>query len=84
MAAGGVLTVTVADRGAGMTPGAGPPGLGSTVVQALSRQIGAELATRSAPGQGTTVTLRLPLHADALPDPGSGGEPSEVPAGLGT
>ncbi|WP_084112762.1 sensor histidine kinase [Belnapia moabensis] len=72
MAADGVLTVTVADRGAGMAAEAGPSGLGSTVVRALSRQIGAEVATRSAPGQGTTVTLRLPLHAAAPPAQGSG------------
>jgi PAS domain S-box-containing protein len=53
------VTITIADEGAGFVPGEAGPGLGSTVVQTLSRQIGAEAATSSAPGAGTRTVLTL-------------------------
>lgn len=57
----GHLEVSVTDRGGGIDPGAAPARtLGTSIVQALSRQIGLETRTVSAPGQGTAVTLRLP------------------------
>ncbi len=62
---GELLNVSVADVGVGVElPQTPRPGtLGSTIVQALSRQIGAEIRTISQAGQGTTVQVRLPLRA---------------------
>jgi PAS domain S-box-containing protein len=59
----GTLVVAVADDGVGL-PGSGAPegGLGTGLIQALSRQIGAAVETRSVPGAGTTITLRVPLR----------------------
>jgi two-component system sensor histidine kinase FlrB len=37
-------------------------GLGLAVVRAVARAHGGELEIRSAPGQGTCVSLLLPLH----------------------
>jgi two-component sensor histidine kinase len=55
------IEIVVADRGAGFDPVAGDaPSLGTTIVRALARQIGAELEVASQPGRGTTVILRLP------------------------
>jgi PAS domain S-box-containing protein len=56
----GSLTMTVTDRGRGLAS-AGRPGLGTTVITMLSRQIGATVSRESAPGEGTTVTVRLPI-----------------------
>lgn len=55
------VVVTVADDGVGLPGGDAAPGLGGTIVKALGRQIGAIVETRTAPGAGTSVTLRLPL-----------------------
>jgi two-component sensor histidine kinase len=55
------VVVTVADDGVGLPGGDAAPGLGGTIVKALGRQIGAAVETRTAPGGGTSVTLRLPL-----------------------
>jgi two-component sensor histidine kinase len=57
----GAVTVSVADEGVGLPGGDATPGLGGTIVKALGRQIGATIETRTAPGAGTSVTLRLPL-----------------------
>lgn len=60
----GQVEVTVSDEGVGMDPEAPrTESLGTTIVRALTRQIGAELILSSAPGCGTTVTLRLPRKA---------------------
>jgi two-component sensor histidine kinase len=60
----GQVEVTVSDEGVGMDPAAPrTESLGTTIVRALTRQIGAELTLSSAPGRGTTVTLRLPRKA---------------------
>lgn len=54
------LEIEVRDHGAGMAADARRPGsLGRDIVRTLSAQIGATLQTRSAPGQGTAVVLRL-------------------------
>lgn len=61
----GCISIVVADAGIGAP--AEPPAsrsLGSTIVQALARQIGARLDVASAPGQGTIVTLLLPRRAE--------------------
>lgn len=71
----GATLLTVRDHGRGMTeaerqracepywrarPGPGM-GLGLTVVRELTRNMGGEMRMESAPGEGTAVTLRLPL-----------------------
>jgi PAS domain S-box-containing protein len=68
------LELAVADGGRGMAP-ACAPGLGSTVIRMLTRQIGAEARTVSAPGQGTSVTLTMRLKdaQDAPDEPKRGG-----------
>ena len=54
------IRIVVADQGAGFEPGADEqPSLGSMIVRALARQIGAELEVASQPTRGTTVTLLL-------------------------
>ncbi len=56
------IRIEIADDGAGMPEAAAAeqPSLGTTIVRALVRQIGAEQEIDSNPGQGTTVRLRLP------------------------
>jgi len=58
----GTLNVVISDFGVGLppTPPAAPASLGTTIVSALARQIGAELHVQSRPGQGTSVSIRLP------------------------
>ena len=56
---GGMLDLLIVDDGVGLPEGGPRPGLGSTVVAALARQIGADVTRQSAPGQGVTVTIRV-------------------------
>ena len=74
-AAGDYVSIAVTDNGCGMTPeivervyepffttkavGKGT-GLGLSQIFALVRQLAGEIAIRTAPGEGTTVTLYLP------------------------
>jgi PAS domain S-box-containing protein len=57
------ISLVVADRGRGLPDG--PPnaprrqGLGSSVITALAKQIGASVSTESSAGRGTAVTVRL-------------------------
>ncbi len=60
-----VLELIVADDGVGLPAAAVQRGLGSTVIAALARQIGAALQVDSAPGQGTRVTARMALAPPA-------------------
>ena len=78
-AAGEYVTIAVTDNGCGMTPevvervyepffttkavGQGT-GLGLSQIFALVRQLEGEIAIRTAPDQGTTVTLYLPRDDD--------------------
>jgi len=55
----GALTMTIADDGAGLPAAPAPPGLGSLLVATLARQIGASVTTRSEPGRGVRVVVRL-------------------------
>ncbi len=88
----GPVTVFVEDRGAGMdaavlaratepffttkAPGAGM-GLGLFLAQEVMRQLGGELALRSEPGAGTTVTLCFPrIEFESAQAPFRGGAPS--------
>ncbi len=53
------VAITVSDAGVGYMQGENEAGLGSTVIQTLSRQIEAEVTTQSAPGAGTRTALTL-------------------------
>jgi two-component sensor histidine kinase len=61
---GDALELVIADDGKGLPPAPRRPGLGSSLITALGRQIGATVTTDSAPGAGVTITVRLPLAAD--------------------
>jgi PAS domain S-box-containing protein len=67
-ATGPELLLRVQDKGVGFDPAAGrsEPGLGLSSMEERVRLIQAELAVTSAPGQGTTVEVRVPL---TLPSP---------------
>jgi PAS domain S-box-containing protein len=62
--AGPELCVRVEDRGAGFDSAAerSHPGLGLSSMHERVRLVGADLAITSAPGQGTTVQVRVPLR----------------------
>jgi len=78
------VTVEVADDGRGFDPAAVPPGhLGLRTMRERAAAIGATLDVTSAPGQGTTIVLRLPA-SQVVPEPAAtaaagpaGGLPSE-------
>ena len=57
--AGEFIEVTISDSGRGLPARRAETGLGSTIVNALTRQIGAELTLSSSAGEGTTALLRL-------------------------
>jgi len=64
----GMLEITVRDDGAGFSPAAAniPAGhYGLVGLRERARMAGGTLEVASAPGQGTTVALRLPLLAQA-------------------
>jgi two-component sensor histidine kinase len=65
----GALEVTVSDRGIGMGEAPSPGSLGRELVRAMAAKVGAEVATRSMPGAGTEVTLRIPRGAEAPATP---------------
>ena len=59
--ASGNVTLTVSDDGVGFdSTGAARKGLGSKLMSAFSRQLGAELTIDSAPGEGTNIRLHMP------------------------
>jgi signal transduction histidine kinase len=68
----------------------GGAGLGLAIVASLVEAMGGSVAARSAPGQGTTFSIRLPAlpGADANATPpapgGAGGDPGEVGEHSGT
>ena len=84
---GSAVLLEIADAGAGMTPEQqerlfepfhrGPQaqedgtGLGMAIFKEIMDVHGAAVGVRSAPGAGTTLTIRLPA---AAPDAASGGE----------
>ena len=65
----------------GKTTGERGTGLGLSLVRALAELHGGTMSVQSAPGEGTTVTVRLPVMVDAdLADGPGGAEPLEVHA----
>lgn len=56
----GQLMIQVQDDGIGFRPEAAPRGLGWSGLGAGLEELGGTLTLRSAPGQGTTVTIRVP------------------------
>lgn len=76
------VEIAVVDGGVGMTPEVcercaepffttrpGAAGLGLTVAERFARDSRGRLAIRSAPGEGTTVALRIPLSEDGADRP---------------
>lgn len=47
----------------------GGAGLGLAICKAIAERAGGSIAIASRPGEGTTVTVRLPLAREATPDP---------------
>ena len=60
---GGVLELSVTDDGTGFDPGASGYGSGLQGMADRMAALGGDLQVRSRPGQGTTVTGRLPVRA---------------------
>jgi signal transduction histidine kinase len=75
------VQLTVSDSGCGIAPEVQPrlfepffttaardggAGLGLAVVRAIVLEHGGQVAVSSAPGQGSTFTVTLPLHGGAL------------------
>jgi ligand-binding sensor domain-containing protein len=56
---GRLLVMSIVDNGTGFDPGSGSRGNGLHNMQSRARSIGGELSIMSAPGLGTTVTLRV-------------------------
>ena len=54
------LTLCVSDAGQGPSPGQPQTGMGSRIVQAFVRQVGARVETRRGP-EGYTVEVVIPL-----------------------
>lgn len=66
---GAAVTVRVADNGHGFDPATVPAGhLGLRTMRERANTIGAALDVVSAPGEGTTLVLRIPTSS-AVPDP---------------
>lgn len=55
------LTVTVADNGVGFDPAARDSGLGLRGIEERVRELHGILAIKTAPGAGTTLTMKMPL-----------------------
>ncbi len=64
-AADGRAQIVVTDDGVGFGP-AVAPGFGLTGMRDRVREAGGELDVASAPGQGTTISVRLPVAVDAV------------------
>lgn len=59
------VVLEVTDDGRGFVPDASSGGLGLASMRERAAAVGAELTIRSAPGQGTSVRLTVPLDAPA-------------------
>ncbi|WP_416977703.1 sensor histidine kinase [Streptomyces sp. T028] len=58
------LTVSVRDDGRGFDPAVASDGYGLAGLRARAAEVGGTTLVRSAPGEGTTVTVRLPVPAE--------------------
>jgi signal transduction histidine kinase len=56
------VTLDVTDDGGGFVTGAASGGLGLASMRERAAAVGASLTIRSAPGQGTSIRLAVPLH----------------------
>ena len=83
--------ILVADTGEGMTPEVAAnvfqpyfttktkgTGLGLAISQGIIQEHGGAISVKSAPGQGTAFTIRLPLEPAASPAPPAGAEPPTI------
>ncbi|WP_432194316.1 ATP-binding protein [Streptomyces sp. bgisy027] len=71
-----VLAIDVQDDGSGFTPAARHPGVGLATMQERVSSLGGAYVVESAPGEGTTVTVTMPLLPPSPP-----GEAEAGPAG---
>ncbi|MEQ1772739.1 MAG: PAS domain S-box protein [Burkholderiales bacterium] len=62
--AGMQMIITVSDEGAGFDANVVPPGLGLTSVRERIESVGGQLIVSSSRGEGTVVTLTMPLSPD--------------------
>jgi signal transduction histidine kinase len=65
--ANGEASVTIEDDGRGFDPAAplaGSQHFGMSIMRARAERLGGRLAVKSAPGQGTRVTLTWPLEGE--------------------
>jgi hypothetical protein len=69
----GALEFSVSDDGAGFPAAATGHGSGLQGMSDRLAALGGTLAVRSQPGQGTTITGRLPARSSSSSGPGSGG-----------
>jgi signal transduction histidine kinase len=77
---GDEVTVRVGDDGAGFDPAGVPPRhYGLVGMHERAAELGGTLTVDSTPGEGTLVTLRIPLHL-AAPAPAGRRTAQEVPA----
>ncbi|ANS62855.1 signal transduction histidine kinase [Streptomyces lincolnensis] len=58
-----VLAIDIQDDGTGFTPATRHPGVGMTTMRERIASVGGVFAVESAPGEGTTVTITMPLPA---------------------
>ena len=61
------LHLTISDNGRGFDTAAGSGGIGLVSMRERCHAVGAEFSLSSAPGEGTILTVRLPLKPDAAP-----------------
>jgi signal transduction histidine kinase len=73
----GAVRIVIEDDGRGFDPGGSHGGTGLTNLQLRAQQAGGMLAVESRAGEGTRVSLTLPLPEDARPDPPTAGEAPE-------
>ncbi len=60
-AADGAVRIAIIDDGRGFNPEARSTGLGLRTMAERARRLGGNLIVRSAPGEGTTIEIRLPV-----------------------
>ena len=74
------LLLSIRDTGCGFDPGRPAGGYGLPGLRARVAEMGGTAAIRSTPGEGTTITVELPLFGGLLADDDPAGEPVDCPA----